>query len=105
MYGYAADAFRAAAQDLTASEAPLIRSQTPPGNHPPSGTDASLSTAPHSVPGDSPAGWTAALARVWRSVFPRDAFAHPAHTDDPGPGGRQFFPRRGRRAAGDPPRD
>ena len=91
MYGRWTAAIRAAAQDLTASEAPLAPSQTPPDSF--SGADASA--PPHPVPADSPSRWPAALTRMWRSIFAREAFAHRAHDAESAPGGASFFPRRG----------
>jgi hypothetical protein len=71
----------------------LALSQTPPDSF----SGAGASAPPHPVRADSPSRWPAALTRMWRSLFGREAFAHRAHDAESAPGGASFFPRRGAR--------
>ena len=93
-------AFRAASKDLTASEAPLTPSKVPPGIPHRPGTDALSPATPHTVPVYSRSRWPAGLTRLWRAVFPRDAFAQSAHAVGSGLDRGNFFPHK-TEAAGD----
>jgi hypothetical protein len=77
-------------------------SREPPGIPHRPGADALPPAAPHSVPAYARSRWPAGLARLWRAVFPRDAFARPTHVAGFGPDGGGFFPH-GSEAAGDGP--
>lgn len=83
---------RAAAQDLTTSEAKVTPSSDAPAGmlHPP-GTDAFPAAPPHSVPAYARTRWTAGLGRWWHAVFARNAYARGADTVRAGHSGHRPF--------------
>jgi hypothetical protein len=66
-------------------------SGNPPGMLQPPGAEAFPPSAPHTVPAYARTRWTAGMARWWRALFTRDAYARGPATVRSGRRGHRFF--------------